>query len=184
MQLKKLLKDKKMNKKGFLMDIIVWIIICFVTLMFLGLWVYGFDLMTNAMESVGSSGGINITKHAQDTFGVMNKHMQQLHFIAFIIMFALAISILITNFFVKSHPVFFIVYILIIVVAVIFSVYISNAYEDILGNDTIGSTMQGFSGGNFIMENLPLWTTLIGFVGAIFLFSGIQKDRELGGIGV
>jgi len=170
-----------MNKKGFLMDILIWIIICFVTLMFLGLWVYSFDLLTTTMEGIGSSGGINITKHAQATFGVMNEHMQQLHFIAFIIMFMLGISILITSFFVKSHPVFFIVYLLVIVIAVIFAVYVSNAYEVLLGADTIGSTLQGFGGGNFIMEYLPLWTVIIGFIGAIFLFSGIQKDRELGG---
>ena len=184
MNLKKI-HIKKMNKKASVADIIVWIVICFVVVMFLGMWVYGFDKMTTALTSIDSTGSsINISKHAEATFGVVNSKMTGLHTIAFIIMFSLALAILISNFMVKAHPVFFIVYLLVIVIAVIFSVYVSNAYLDLLGHEEIGSTLQAFRGANFIMENMPLWTAVIGFIGAVLLFAGISRDREFGGSGI
>ena len=174
-----------MNKKASVVDIIVWIVICFVTVMFLGMWTYGFDKITDTLTSIDSTGSsINISKHAEATFGVVNKQMGGLQIIAFIIMFGLALAILISNFMIKAHPVFFIVYLLVIVIGVIFSVYVSNAYMDLLGHEEIGSTLQEFSGANFIMENLPLWTTVIGFIGAVLLFAGISRDREFGGTGI
>lgn len=175
-------KIKIKNKKASLIDIIVWIVVCFVTVTFLALWTYGFDKITVAMGNAKSTGDINISKHVDSTFGVVNDQMSGLQSIAFIIMFTLAIGILITNFYVKAHPVFFILYIFIIVVAVIFSVNISNVYMDeLMAHDELGSTFQEFKGASFIMEYLPLWTVVIGFLGTIFLFAGIMRDRELGG---
>ncbi len=180
MKLRKI-KIKK-NKKASLIDIIVWMVICFVTVTFLALWTYGFDKITVAFGSADSGGSINISKHVDATFGVVNNQMSGLQSIAFIIMFTLAIGILVTNFYVKAHPVFFILYIFIIVVAVIFAVNISNVYvDDLMGHDEFGPTFQEFQGASFIMVNLPLWTVIIGFLGAIFLFAGIMRDRELGG---
>lgn len=182
MKLKKI-EIKKMNKKASLMDIIIWIPICFVVLLFLGIWVFGFDLLTEELTSIDSTGSsINISKHAQATFGAVNEPQRNgLHVIAFIIMFTLALSILISNFMIKAHPVFFIAYVFIFVVAIIFSVYVSNAYEDLMGHNVIGPTISGFKGGSWIMLHLPTWVVVIGFAGAIFLFAGIMRDREFGG---
>jgi hypothetical protein len=35
--------------------------------------------------------------------------------------------------------------------------------------------------GNFIMQYLPYWSAVIGILGAVFLFIGSLRDRELGG---
>ena len=184
MDLRKIKIEKK-NKKGSAVDIIVWMVICFITVMFLGMWTYGFDRITTALTSIDSTGSsINISQHAEATFGVVNRSMSGLQTIAFLIMFSLALAILISNFMIKAHPVFFIVYLLMTVVGIIFSVYISNAYMDLLGHDTIGSTLQEFSGANFIMDYLPLWATVLGLIGAVLLFAGISRDREFGGTGI
>lgn len=182
MDLRKIIKK---NKKASVADIIVWIVICFVVVMFLGMWTYGFDKITDALTSIDSTGSsINISKHAAATFGVVNSKMSGLQSIAFIIMFSLALAILISNFMIKAHPVFFIVYILMAVIGIIFAVYVSNAYMDLLGHEEIGSTLQEFSGANFIMENMPLWVTVIGLIGAVLLFAGISRDKEFGGSGL
>ncbi len=184
MDLKKI-RIKKMNKKASVADILVWIVICFIVVMFLGMWTYGFDKITDALTSIDSTGSsINISKHAEATFGVVNSKMGGLQAIAFIIMFSLALAILISNFMIKAHPVFFIVYLLVIVIGIVFAVYVSNAYMDLLGHDELGSTLQGFSGANFIMENLPIWTAVIGLIGAVLLFAGISRDKEFGGSGI
>jgi len=171
-----------MNKKGSIMDIIIWIIIGFILILFLGVWMYGHNLITNTLLNAGIENElINITSATEDTFGQVNDAMTIFHFLAFGVIFAMAISIFISNYLIKANPVFFIIYIFIAVVAVIFSALISNAYEKLMVDSTIGSTLSGFGGASFIMLNLPLWTAVIGIVGAIFLFIGVTRDREVEG---
>jgi hypothetical protein len=172
-----------MNKKGHIMDIIIWTIVGFVTILFLGLWVYGTGLMTDAIMGLNSTTSrVNITSAAEQTFlEVYNAEKVTLEYVAFAIIFASAISIFISNFLVKSHPAFFIIYVLIIIVAVIFGVYVSNAYEELLTHSGFGTTLQSFEAPTFVMLHLPIWIVVIGFFGAIFLFVGISRDREMGG---
>ena len=168
-------------KKGSILDIIIWIIIGFTTLLFLAVWLYGHGQLTEQLMDTGMVAGVNASKAAQDTFGKVNSSMSILHTIAFVIIVTLAISIFISNFLVKAHPVFFIVYLLITVVAIVFSAYISNAYEALLSNELIGTTLTGFKAGTYIMLHLPIWTTVIGLFGALFLFIGITRDSGSGG---
>ena len=178
------MKLRKIGKKGALLDIIVWIIIGFMTILILGTFVYSFDVMTNAMTSIESEPGQpNISKHAESTFGQVNAAMPGgLGTVAFVIIFMMAFSIFISNFLVKAHPVFFIVHVFITVLAFIFSVEVSNAYEGLMSNEVLGSTLQtSFKGASFIMLHLPTWVVVIGIGGAIFLFVGIMRDRGLGG---
>jgi len=171
-----------MNKKGSIMDIIIWIIIAFILILLLGVWMYGHNLITITLMEAGIENDlINITSATEDTFGQVNDAMQVFHFLAFGVIFAMAISIFISNYLIKANPVFFIIYLFIAVVAVIFSALISNAYEGLMVDPTIGSTLSGFGGASFIMLNLPLWTAVIGIVGAIFLFIGVTRDREMEG---
>ena len=173
----------KQNKKGSILDVVMWIVVAFLTLLFLGVWVYSFDLLTNELTSIENEPGqVNISLAAQQTFGQINPSMNQLGTVAFVIIFMLAFSIFISNFLVKAHPVFFIVHVLMTVVSFIFAVEVSNAYEGLMSNAVIGGTLKTtFRGGSFIMLHLPTWVVVISIVGAIFLFAGILRDRELGG---
>lgn len=171
-----------MNKKGSVMDGIVWIIIGFVTLfVFAGLYYFHTQVYAG-LSSVGSVGNINITNITETVFEPVTKDMLNgLNILAFIILGGGAFSILVHNFLVRQHPAFFIVYILMTILAIIVSVYISNQYMDLLSNEVIGSTLSGFTMGNFIMQYLPYWSAVIGILGAVFLFIGSLRDREISG---
>ncbi len=171
------------NKKGSLMDILIWIIAAFIIMLFFGVWIYGFDLVTNQLLKIDTPvGNTNVSDIARDSFGVVNSlQTQGLHSIAFVMIFVMGLSIMVTNFLQKSHPVFFILYIIVVIVAIIVSVFISNQYESLTLNSTIGSTLTDFTAANFIMINLPIWTTVFGIAGGIFLFMGIRRDEGLGG---
>lgn len=173
----------KKEKKGAILDILVWIILSFIIILFFGVWIYGYNLITEQLTGIDANVlGNNISDIAQDTFGKINPiQTRSLHTLAFVMMFSMIISIFVTNFLVKSHPVFFIVYIFVIIAAVIVSVHISNEYESLLSNDVLGATLSEFSASNFIMMNLPLWVTIVGVFGAIFLFMGILRDSGVGG---
>lgn len=172
-----------MKKKGQLFDIFVILVVMFVTFLFFAGFLYGYNLLTAQVTSVQTDSSIvNITSAAQSTFGQINTGLQSLKWISLVIVISMIISIMVSNFLVRAHPVFFIVYVMITIAAVIFSVYISNAYESILtASNPLTAELQSFRGMDYIMLHLPIWTTIIGFIGAIFLFIGVVVDRDQGG---
>ena len=171
-----------MNKKGGVLDIIVWVIVGFIILMFLAVYMYGHNQLTEKLISLNIPvGETNVSTIATNTFGQVNSGINTFRWLSFAIIFALALSILISNYLVKAHPIFFVVYFLIVIVAIIFSVFVSNAYEDLMVNELLGDTLQSYAGSSFIMLNLPLWVTIIGIFGAIVLFVGTIRDRGTGG---
>lgn len=172
-----------MNRKGAMTDLFVVIIVALVLLLFIVAWMVGWGLLTDAVTSISSTGatGVNVSQAGEDIFGQVDTGLEVWHWAVSAIIFAMFISIFISNFLIKAHPVFLIAYICIVIVAIIFSVVISNAYEaTILTNSVLGDELDEFTGVNFIFLNLPIWITVIGFLGAIFLFIGITRDKGAG----
>ena len=103
--------------------------------------------------------------------------MPILQWVAIVFILGMIISIFISNFFIKAHPAFFIIYLLLTVVAVIFGAFLSNAYESILNsNNALQPTMNAFTGANFIMLRLPYFAAVVGIFGAIILFINVMRD--------
>lgn len=171
------------NKRGALTDIFLWLVLSFIMLIFFAVWIYGFDLITNTITNIDTPFfSTSIGDIADDSFGKINPvQTSSLHMLAFVMIVTMALSIMVTNFVARSHPAFFIVHLFITIGAIIASVILSNAYEELLTTATIGGTLSEFTASNFIMINLPVWTTVIGIFGAIFLFAGILRDEGTGG---
>jgi len=177
-------KQMEINKKGQATAILLWLALAFITVIFFAVWVFGFNLITEKISGMDGIIGDDTTigSIGDQTFGVINTHQTRgLHLLAFVMIFISGISILVTNFIVRSHPVFFVVHLFITIGAVIGSVLLSNTYEKLMNSGTIGSTLTDFTAASFIMLNLPLWVVTIGIFGAIFLFAGILRDSGAGG---
>ncbi len=181
----------KKNKKGSMVDLLIWLALSFTILLFFAGWIYGFNIITDTLIAIptttttntqGDPFTVNISDAAKSTFGVVNTAQTRgLHILSWVMIISMALTILLTNFLVKAHPAFFVVYLLVIIAAIISSVYISNQYEELMVNEVLGTTLSEFKGGSFIMLNLPLFTIVIGVFGAIFLFGGILRDIGAGG---
>ena len=175
----------KMKTKGSILDIMIWIAIAFVAIVFFAAWMYGHGLLVAelaAMEDIQlDNSKVSIANASADTFGTVDSALNNLHFVAFGLIFASAVSIFISNFLIKSNPVFFVIYVFFIVAVTIAAIPISNAYEALMTDAVLGAEISGFKGASFIMLHLPVWVVVIGFVGAIFLFAGIMRDAGAGG---
>lgn len=171
------------NKKGSVIDILIFLVLSFIIILFFASWIYGFNILTEKLTAIdGDVFGTRIGDVADDTFGTLNPIQKNgLHVLSFAMIFAMILSILISNFIVKTHPAFMIVYIFVIIGAIILSVYISNQYEDLMTNTVLGDTISEFKASSFIMLNLPIWTTIVGVFGMIILFAGIIRDAGQGG---
>ena len=80
---------------------------------------------------------------------------------------------------VTTRPIFFVPYIFIVIIAVIISAGISNAYQEVVATPELASTFAGFIGSNFIMFYLPIWITVIGFIGGIIMFVRMKSQEGL-----
>ena len=175
---------KLFNKKGSLFDIIAWVVIALVVTLFLGIWLYAHNILTNTLIALpNTANNINMSLIASQTFGKINSAEQSwLPIIAFIIIVCEGLTILITNFYVKEHPLMFIPYVFVIAIAVVISVYVSNIYQGFLTGFEFSPALTTMTMANYILIYLPIWTAIIGAFGAILLMSNIIIDNR-GGTG-
>lgn len=177
-------RDLIENKKGGVFNIFIWMIIGISILVFFGSWIFAHNSITDAIiSSPAGDSVINLSDAGSKTFGVYNDKLPNgLINVAYVLLFGQALAVLLMAYFSRNHPIVFMLYIFLMIVAIIFSVYLSNTYQDLLVDPTIGSQLQLFEGGNFVMSNLPLWTTVIAILGGILMFIGIIRNDREGGV--
>lgn len=170
-----------MNRNGALTDIFLLIVVGFVFTLFSVVIIFGFGLLNTQLQNIQNPPNLNLTGAAADTIGQFSSGLLMLRAISILLIVSMMISILISNYLIKANPIFFAAHIILVIIAIIFSVYISNSYEDLMKNSILGSSFQGFSGANYIFLNLPVWIAVIGIASTIFLFIGVIRDAGTGG---
>ena len=171
-----------MNKKGAYSDLFIFIIMAFVLVLVSGIYIFISNMTVSAlhtsMDDMVLAPNINSSVLIDDTMGAVANSFQVLYWGSVMIIIGMIISIFIGSYLVTTKPIFFIPYIFIVIIAVIVSVGISNAYEQIVLTPILESTFVGFVGANFIMSKFPIWVTIIGFVGGIIMFSRLGSKEE------
>lgn len=186
------LRKIDINKRGQLssFSIFEWMITAFLTVvLFAGLiWVMGQlnDVFTEVgvmnEKNAGRPGYVNMSKAAEDIWGVAYDSIQSLKLVAITYILALGISIVIVGFLERKHPFLFFVYLLIVLLGIIFAPTISNAYEDLLLSGIFDGGLIEFTASNFILLNLPVFVLIIGGLGGIGLFINLVRGGGEGEI--
>jgi len=170
-----------LSKKGALSDLFLFMAIAFVIIIFSVIMLYVSTTTYNALQSntgiqegLGSDG--NATDIINHSFGQVLNAYQSLKWITFVLIFGFALSILITNFLVRTNPIFFVPYTIILVIAIIVSVPLSNSYETIYQNPLLADTFTGFYGATWIFLHLPIWITVIGLLAGLLMFINAVRN--------
>lgn len=172
------------NKRGGFTDLFIFMIIAFVLVLMCAIMIYiGNTTETQLQKTIGvmdlSDGlGNNASVVITNTFGSVNQSYGALYWISIFLIVGMIVGIFIGSYLVTTKPIFFIPYIFLTIIAIIVSVPISNAYETLANTPDLASTFVGFTGANWIMLNLPIWITIIGFTGGIIMFSRMGKKEE------
>jgi hypothetical protein len=160
-----------------------WMIVAFLTVVFFAGLIYAMGLINGVMHDVGvqndkqngSATWVNLTQASNETFGVLNQSIQALRMVAIVYILGLAVLVIVGNAMIKVHPIYFFAYILICLLAVIFSVPISNAYQTLYTSSIYNGLLTTFSASNWILLNLPVITLFISVFGGIFMFISIIR---------
>lgn len=173
------------NKKGAFADLFIFMIFAFVIVLISVLWVYMGGLVQGQLHEsmdgmdLHDTVGNDASQVIDNTIGDFNLAIASLHWISIFLIAGMILSIFIGSYLVTTKPIFFIPYIFIVIIAIFVSVPMANSYETLTNNEVLAPTFLGFSGANFVMLNLPVWITIIGFVGAIIMFSQLGKREDV-----
>lgn len=172
------------NKRGGFSDLFIFMIFAFVIVIICVVWVYMGAIIEERMhETIGEmdlqdTNGNNASVVISNTIGATNSAFGALPWITTFLIGGMALSIFIGSYLVTTKPIFFIPYLFIVIIAIVVSVPMSNAYETIMNDPTLSGTFTSFTGASWIMLNLPVWITIIGITGAIIMFSQMGKRRD------
>lgn len=173
------------NKKGSLADIFIFMIVAFILVMGC---VVMFYIGNTAKEQILLKAPVlqevlspedNATTIINNTFGNVTNSYQALKWITAVLIVGYIISMLIMSFLITSHPVFFIPYLILNIIAIVCSVPMSNAYEVVYATPSLASSFSGFFGANFIFLHLPIWITIISFITTALLVINIKRQQGL-----
>jgi len=184
----KLIKPNAMmrNKRGAFTDLFLFMIFAFVIVLISVVWIYMGGMVTEQLHismddmDLSDTVGNNASQVIDNTMGNggFNGSIQALHWISIFLIIGMILSIFIGSYLVTTRPIFFIPYLFIVIIAIIVSVPMSNAYERLMLDATLGASFLGFVGANWIMLNLPIWISIIGITGGIIMFSRMGKKEE------
>lgn len=177
----KLIKDKRAGFTDLFLFMILAIVIVFIS----GIFIYiGLTVNTELHSKLDSKmfGTLNGSDLVTNTMGKVSQAYDSLYWISIMLIIGMILSIFIGNYLVTTRPIFFIPYIFILIIAIIVSAGLSNAYGEVITNPTLSSVFDKFVGANFILAYLPLWISVIGIVGGIIMFARMgSKEGEVYG---
>ena len=176
------------NKKGGIGNIFVFMVtafilsICCVLFVFIGNTAYDKVMAQNETIQNAVGSGVNATAVIEQHMGAINTAYSSLKWITTMLIIGMIFAIIIHSYLIQANPMYFTLYVFLMIIAIVVSAPLSNAYEMVYSNPTLSSSFAGFWGQTFIFLNLPVWVTVIGFLGGIIMFVNMVRSRSRGGV--
>lgn len=174
----KLRKIQKMNKKGDVTDIIVFLLI----ITFLAISFIVVLLVNDSLYEVIEDTALNESDSSStilSAFDNINDNVVQRGFVLFFGI--LIIGILISGFLVRIHPAFLFLYIIMLAFTLLIAVYMGNLYDDFTAVDELNTIATGQPMINFIMQNIVKIVLAVGALSMIIIFSKLFSSPGGGG---
>lgn len=175
-----------MNKNGQIEDVFILGGIVFAAIVVFGVLIYASYTIGDTLDVVQShiENSINITEPRHQTIDkATGTTITFLPWALLSLLIGNILFIMISNIFVRSHPLIFIVYIIIAFVSVFFAVPLSNYYESYLVTTSIGQSLSDIGIFNFIALNLPVILFFVALLGGVSLAINLLTDSS-GGLGI
>ncbi len=173
------------SKKGSYGDVFIFVIMAFLITLFFGLMYYGFGKINEVLTTVEFDIGTgehatNFTNIVEDTWGEVYDAYSQLKILAYVLIFGMILTILISSWLVKSPPLFFIIYMFVSIAGIIIGVHLSNLYQDLLLNADFGATLQSFKGASYMILYLPYLAAIISLLSGLISLIGLNRSPREG----
>lgn len=128
------------------------------------------NVINTAVDSIVANPVINQSNSSVMAFQGIGNMTDKFDYMILIIFIGLALALVITGFLVGGLPIFMAIYMIIIFLSVIISAILSNVWESLSTKAVLISTLSSFPITNHILLYLPVYITILGFVGIVVMF--------------
>lgn len=162
-----------MNKKAGVMDIIFILVFLFITAIctFTGYMVYNkYQERTAEIETFNNSLTARIDETTYATLTAMDY--------LFIFIFAgLIIMAIVSTFTIQTHPVFFFVSIMLLIITIILAAPLSNIFEGIANESAFANASNNYTVIPYFMNRLPFFMLIVGAITFIALYAKYRMEQ-------
>ena len=155
------------QKKGDLSDTLLFVITAFI----FGIGMFVLMFVVPQISSGLRLAGLNDSVAMNNAINSIDSFVSIINYGTFFVMIGLLMSILITSFLVRTHPIFLIMYVFFIPISIILAVYLGNAYNTVATNSAFTAVYASASMINLFFANLVKITLVANFVSIIIVFS-------------
>lgn len=156
------------SKRGDLTDMFIFVITLFILAIGLFILMFIIPQITNGLRI----GGLNNSVAGANAINSMDNLGTHTINNGFLMLFVgLVISMMITSFMVRTHPIFLFLYIIFLGITILLSFYLGNAYYDMINNPVFASMYSTATFSNWILGHIAEITVAVGAVSMIILFS-------------
>lgn len=123
----------------------------------------------------GVSESINNTE-ANETLNIISENYPSMFDGAFMFVFiGLWITVLVASFMIDSHPIFFVVSLILMIAVTVVSVFLGNAYEEIMLDTDFNDVTASFPATHFILSNLLMVVIVISASIILVLYAKVKS---------
>lgn len=159
---------RKINNKAELTDFMIFMITVFILAVGFFVLIYIVPNITNGLRLGGlnnSAEGTNAINQLE-TFGTSGINN------GFMLLFTgLILSMMITSFLVRTHPIFLFLYIIFLGITLLLGLYLGNVYYSLEQNPALASTIANAGFIHLVMNNIVLITLVVSALSMIIVFS-------------
>lgn len=163
-------KDR-MNKKGWINDILYIMMGLFVfalTIFFVYKMYNEYNIAVNDIPEFQGDTVQHVLDQGQTTLLLFDK------------LFALAVALvtivlLISSYYVDTHPVFYVVSLIVAAVLIVFAGQLANIYDEVRNADGLVEVVAKYPTINFIMSNIPIYIAIMIFLSLIIIYGKVRS---------
>ena len=143
-----------------------------VTIFVLGIAFYATHYaINNSIDKMLNITQINGTSETVDAFESTKTLTNRLDYIVLAVFIGLILALIISSWFIGGNPIFMFIYALIVIIGVILSAVLANAWETYSTTPALASTITSFPITNHLLSYLPIYAAVIGFIGIVVMFA-------------
>lgn len=156
------------QKKGDISDMIIFIITVFILAIGLFVMIFIIPNITNGLRTAN----LNNTLEGTNAINYMDKIATDTIGNGFLMVFVgLIISVMITSFMVRTHPIFMFLYIFFLAITILLGFYLGNAYEQMIANPIFSNILHDGRFITLVMSHIAEITLAVGALSIIIVFA-------------
>ncbi len=162
------------TKKGDLPDMLVFLISIFI--LAVGLFIFAFIIPTisNGLAEAGLNDSSEGAAGIAEMSSIGTVTIQRGFFFLFV---GLIMSVMITSFLARTHPIFLFLYIIFLGITIFLATYLGNFYETLTSTPLFAETLASQTLINVVMENIVRISLGVGALSMVILFSKFSSSR-------